>query len=91
MMRWIGAVVLAVTLTFGGSAAIDSAAAQRRGAKAASVEGDRSQRATIRIPALRRSSRMTVLIIMTGRNTYRPYPYLLPAPFPLGFGFGPWW
>ena len=22
---------------------------------------------------------------------YRPYPYLLPAPFPLGIGFGPFW
>jgi hypothetical protein len=23
-------------------------------------------------------------------TTYRPYPYVLPAPFFLGFGFGPW-
>lgn len=22
---------------------------------------------------------------------YRPYPYYAPAPFPLGFGFGPFW
>ena len=22
---------------------------------------------------------------------YRPYPYVLPAPFPFGIGFDPWW
>jgi hypothetical protein len=89
MMRWIGAVVLAFTLMFSGSAAIHSAAAQ------AHVQKSRASKATdptawhrTQRYADRRYDRP---VYYDRPETYRPYPYVLPAPFPFGLGFGPWW
>jgi hypothetical protein len=89
MMRWIGAVVLTVTLAFSGSAAIDSAAAQAVAPKPQAAKAtDLSARHRTQRYADRRYDRP---VYYDRPETYRPYPYLLPAPFPLGFGFGPWW
>ena len=89
MRRWIGVVVLAFTLTFSGSAAIHSAAAQAVMQKPqASKATDPSARHRTQRYADRRYDRP---VYDDRPEYYRPYPYVLPAPFPLGLGFGPWW
>jgi hypothetical protein len=89
MMRWIGAMVLAFTLTFSGSAAIHSAAAQAIVQKPqASKPTDLSARHRTPRYADRRYDRP---VYDDRPEYYRPYPHVLPAPFPLGLGFGPWW
>jgi hypothetical protein len=95
MMKWIGSAMLAVTLVFGGSAAIGSAAATPLQAAApkppASDATDLSARRRIR-PYPRYAHRHYVQPHYYDRpDYYRPYPYVLPVPFFLGFGFGPWW
>jgi hypothetical protein len=89
MMRSIGAVVLAFTLMFGSSAAIHSAAAQAVVQKPQpSKPTDPSARHRTQRYADRRYDRP---VYDDRPEYYRPYPYVLPAPFPLGLGFGPWW
>jgi hypothetical protein len=88
-MRWIGAIVLAFTLMFSGSAAIHSAAAQ------AIVQRPQAPKPTD-LAARHRAQhyadhRYDRLSYDDRPEYYRPYPYVLPAPFPLGVGFGPWW
>jgi hypothetical protein len=95
MTRWIGAAMLAATLMFGGSAAIDTAAAaslqaavQRPGASDATDISARRRVRQYRRYAYRSYDRPYYY----DRPTYyRPYPYAVPVPFFLGFGFGPWW
>jgi hypothetical protein len=94
MTRWIGAAMLAATLMFGGSAAIDTAAAaslqaavQQPGASDAT---DLSARR--RVHDRRYANRSYDRPYYYDRPTYyRPYPYAVPVPFFLGFGFGPLW
>jgi hypothetical protein len=89
MMRSIGAVVLAFTLMFGSSAAIHSAAAQAVVQKPQpSKPTDPSARHRTQRYADRRYDRP---VYDDRPEYYRPYPYVLPAPFPLGLGFGPRW
>ena len=95
MTRWIGAIILALMLMFGGPAAIDSAAAATLGAAAqkpqASDATDLSARRRIRHPA-RYADRPYVQPHYYDRpDYYRPYPYALPVPFFLGFAFSPSW
>jgi hypothetical protein len=95
MTQWIGAAILALTLTFGGSAAINSAAAAPLRTTLqkprASDATDLSARRRIR-PAPRYAYRPYVQPRYYDRpDYYRPYPYALPVPFFLGFGFGPSW
>ena len=94
MRRWTGAAVLALTLMFGGSAAIDPAAAaplqtavqKPQASKTTDISARRYYRHYYRYGY---------------RPYYRPYYYggltitgpirtMRPAPFAFGFGFGPW-
>jgi hypothetical protein len=95
MTKWIGA-ALAVTLMFGGSATIDSAAAATplqaavQKPQASDATGLSARRRVRRYP--RYAYRPYVQPHYYDRpDYYRPYPYVLPVPFFLGFGFGPWW
>jgi len=89
MMKWIGAAILAFTLTFGGSATIDRAAATALQKPQVSKSTDLSarRRAHNRHYAYRRYDRPYYPAYYD-----RPY-YYAPAPFfPfLGLGYGPWW
>jgi hypothetical protein len=94
MTRWIGAAILALTLMLGGSTAINPAAAAPL---PAAVQKPQSLQPTD-LSARRRHRhyrygyRPYSRPYYYGRpDYYRPYPYYEPAPFPLGFGFGPWW
>jgi hypothetical protein len=88
MMRWIGAVVLAFTLMFGGSAAIHSAAAQ---VKAQKPQESKATDLSAQHRTQRYADRRYDHPVYDDRpGYYRPYPYVLPAPFPFGLGFGPW-
>jgi hypothetical protein len=88
MTRWIGAAILAASLTCYGSAAISAAAtapnpdAPKAGDPAAR-HGNSRQVHT----AARPVSQPTYY---DRPNGYRPYPYALPAPFFLGIAFEPW-
>jgi hypothetical protein len=92
MTRWIGASVLALALMFGGSAAIDSAAAAQ-----AALQKPQPRQATD-LSARRRTPHPTRYAYRPQAQPYyndrpayyRPYPYAWPLPFFLGFGFGPW-
>jgi len=87
MTRWIAAAALALTLMFGASAAIDSAAASP------------AQNATHQPQAVDLSARHRVPHYRYSADrpydpTYYDRPtYYAPAPFfPfLGLGYGPWW
>ena len=90
MAKRIGAAILAATLTFGGSVAVNSAAAvpTRTAVQKPQTDGPADLGAR-RIQHHHRS---------IYRQTYRPYyydrpVYYAPAPFfPfLGLGYGPWW
>jgi hypothetical protein len=91
MAKRIGAAILAATLTFGGSVAINSAVAVPSQTVVQKPQtGGRTDLSTRRrIEHHRRA---------IYRQTYRPYyydrpVYYAPAPFfPfLGLGYGPWW
>ena len=89
-MRWIGAALLATApLTFSGAAGNHP---QPRGQwlrkKRARVTDRLSARRRTQHYADRRYDRP---VYEHRPEYYRPYPYVLPAPFPLGLGFGPWW
>jgi hypothetical protein len=93
MTKWIGAAMLALTLTFGGSAAIHSAAAATSdvAARQAAEKTDISARRRIRHPARYAYRAYAPPQYYDRPDYYRPYPYVLPLPFFLGFGFGPLW
>jgi hypothetical protein len=91
MAKRIGAAILAATLTFGGSVAVNSVAAVPSQTVVQKPQtGGRTDLSTRRrIEHHRRA---------IYRQTYRPYyydrpVYYAPAPFfPfLGLGYGPWW
>ena len=95
MTSWIGAAMLALTLMFGGVAAINSAQAAPLRAMLQTPQSsdatDLSARRRIR-PHTNYAYRPYVQPYYYDRpDYYRPYPYALPVPFFLGFGFGPWW
>jgi hypothetical protein len=95
MRTSIAAAVVAVGLALFGPAAIDSAgaAASNAGVHATDVSkasdiGARRHTRHYRHDAYRGYDRP----YYDGRpDYYRPYPYVAPVPFFLGFGFGPWW
>jgi hypothetical protein len=94
MMRWTGAAILAAALMYGGPIAIDPAAAAPLQVAVQKPEipktTDVSARRRIRHPA-RYAGRTDDRFYYYDRpTTYRPYPYVAPVPFFLGFGFGPW-
>jgi len=92
MMRWIGAIVLAFTLTFSGSATIHSAAAQAEVQKPQKPQPSKATDLSARHRTQRYADRRYDRPVYDDRpEYYRPYPYVLPAPFPFGLGFGPWW
>ena len=106
MTKWFGPALLAATLMFGGSAAINpAAAAQSHTAVQKSQAGqatDFSARRYHRHYYYRYGYRRYYRPYYYARPYYyyRPYPYYYapyyaPAPFlfpfALGFGFGPWW
>jgi hypothetical protein len=94
MTKWIGATVLAVTLMFGGSAAISPALAasspaglrEPQASKAADVSARRSIRHHHRY-AYRPYHRRYYPTYYDRPNYYAPAPFF---PF-LGLGYGPWW
>jgi len=95
MTKWIGAAILALTLTLGGSAAINPAAATQLQAAMPKPESlqatDLSARRRYRHYS-RYGHRPYYRPYYYDRPSYyRPYPYYAPAPFTFGFGFGPWW
>jgi hypothetical protein len=94
MTKWIGAAILALTLMLGGSTAINPAAAAPLPAAAQKPQPlqptDLSTRRRYRHD--RYGHRPYSRPYYYARpDYYRPYPYDAPAPFPCGFGFGPWW
>jgi len=94
MTRWIGAAIMAFTLMFAGSTAINSAAAsplqtaapRQRTAEAADFGARRG------VPHQRRYANPRYFGPYYPHYYDRPY-YYAPAPFfPfLGLGYGPWW
>jgi hypothetical protein len=93
MTRWIGTIILGVALMPGGLAAIDPAAA----APSQVVQKSQAGKATD-LSAHRRVRHHARYVYRAYAQPhyedrpdyYRPYPYILPVPFFLGFGFGPW-
>ncbi len=95
MTKWIGAAILALTLMLGGSPAIKPASAAPLPAAVQKPESlqptDLSARRRYR-HYHRYGYRPYYRPYYYARPYYyRPYPYYVPAPFPFGFGFGPWW
>jgi hypothetical protein len=90
MAKRIGAAILAASLTFGGSVAVNSAAAVPSQTAVQKPQTDG--------PADLGARRIQHQYRSIYRQTYRPYyydrpVYYAPAPFfPfLGLGYGPWW
>jgi hypothetical protein len=94
MTRWIGAAILALALMSGVAPAIHSAAAAPLQAAEQKPETSKatnlSARRHARHPAQYADRADDRFYYYDRPTTYRPYPYVLPAPFFLGFGFGPW-
>lgn len=99
MKTLIGAAVIAGALVFAGPAAINSAVAaspQTRGQTAGTsgatdFSAQRYYRRTYGYgyrPHVRPYDPPTYY---ARPSYYRPYPYNVSAPFPLGLGFGPYW
>jgi hypothetical protein len=92
MTRWIGAAGLALVLMCGATAIYPVAAAPLQTAvqkPEMSKASDLSARRRIRHP-IRDADRSDDRLYYYDRpTTYRPYPYVSPVPFFLGFGFGP--
>jgi hypothetical protein len=99
MKRLIAAAAVAGALALAGSAAVNPAAAAPQAKTQASVisgAADFSARRYTRqhyhygySPYVRPYHQP---YYYARPSYYRPYPYYAPAPFPLGFGFGPsWW
>jgi hypothetical protein len=94
MTRWIGAVILGIALMVGGSAAIAPAAATQSRTTVQKPQAgkttDLSARRRIRHPVRYAYPAYAQPHYEDRPDYYRPYPYVLPVPFFLGFGFGPW-
>jgi hypothetical protein len=91
MKARVGAAVLAVSLMAGHVAAIDVAMAaslQAAGQPEASTTTDLGARRHHRRHAFSSVDQPSYYARPT---YYRPYPYQVPVPFFLGFGFGPSW
>jgi hypothetical protein len=94
MTRWIGAVILGAAMMLGGLAAIAPAvAAESRVAVQYPQAGEATDLSARR--RIRHAARYAYPAYIQPRyedrpDYYRPYPYVLPVPFFLGFGFGPW-
>jgi hypothetical protein len=93
MTRRIGAGVLVLAVMFGGSAAINPAVAAQSGLQKPQPRQATDLSARRRTPhPARYADRPQVQPYYYDRpGYYRPYPYALPLPFFLGFGFQPWW
>jgi hypothetical protein len=94
MTRWIGAAVLTLALISGAPAIHPAAAAPLQAAVQKSETGkatDLSARRDARHPAHDADRTNDRFYYYDRPTTYRPYPYVSPVPFFLGFGFGPWW
>ena len=95
MKKWIGAAALAVILMSGGSAAINAAAAEPTHAAVqkpqASDATDLSARRRVRRHIRYADRRYVQPRYYDWPDYYRPYPYAVPVPFFLGFGFGRRW
>jgi hypothetical protein len=91
----IAAATLAVALVLAGPASVQSLAASGSDDKAARADRpatDFSSRRIYRTPRRIYDRAYGPPPTYYGRPVYyRPYPYILPAPFPLGIGFGPYW
>jgi hypothetical protein len=92
MTKRIGVAVLALTLTFGGAAAIDPAVAA-----SSQVTGQKPEMRKATEPRTRHHTRHSTRYAYRRydqpRYLDRPY-YYAPAPnfaLAFGFGFGPWW
>ncbi len=91
MTRSIGAIILGVTLMFGGSVAIDLAAARSYATlqkPQIREAADLSARQRIRHPARYAYRAYAQPHYYDRPDDYRPYPYALPAPFFLGLASG---
>jgi hypothetical protein len=95
MWRWIGVAAVAGALALAGPAAINPAgAASSNGG----IHATHAPEATD-LGARRHARHHTRYAHRPNDRPsyydrpayYRPYPYDVPAPFFLGFGFGPWW
>jgi hypothetical protein len=92
MKRWIGAAILAVPLMLGSTAAINIAVAAPSQTAARQSDAVKATDLGARRHDRRYAHRPVYQPAYYGRPTYyRPYPYELPVPFFLGFGFGPLW
>lgn len=99
MKRLIGVAVVAGAFVLAGSAAVNPAAAAPQAKTQASVISDATDFSARRYYrhhyhyGYRPYVRPYYQPYYYARPSYyRPYPYYAPAPFPLGFGFGPsWW
>ena len=93
MRRWIGPAILALTLMFGNSAAIDSVAATTLQPVVQKLQASEATdlSAQRRLRHHRRYAYRTYVQphYYDRPDYYRPYPYVLPVPFFLGFNFGP--
>jgi hypothetical protein len=94
MTRWFGAAILALALMSGGAPAIDPAAAAPLQTAVQKPEmskaTDLSARRRARHPTRYADHADDRFYYYDRPTTYRPYPYVSPVPFFLGFGFGPW-
>jgi hypothetical protein len=93
MTRWIGAAVLMLGLMCDGASVVHSAAAAPWHAAVQKPEMSKatnlSARRRIRHPAHDADRGDDRFYYYDRPTTYRPYPYISPMPFFLGFGFGP--
>jgi hypothetical protein len=93
MKGWIGAVVLVLALMCSGAIAIRPAAAASSQSAVQKPEmsktSDLSARRRIRHPTYDADRSDDRFYYYDRPTTYRPYPYVSPVPFFLGFGFGP--
>jgi hypothetical protein len=87
----IGAIILGVALMLGGLIAVAPAAESGVAIQKqqAGKTGGLGARRRVRYPARYAGPAYTQPHYEDRPDYYRPYPYLLPAPFFLGFGFGP--
>jgi hypothetical protein len=98
MMKSIGAAMLTLTLMFAGSVAIGAAAIDAASAASQVVPKPHAREASDvgKRHRARRVPRYAYRAVdppayYDRPNYYRSYPYVLPVPFFLGLGFGPWW
>jgi hypothetical protein len=86
MKTLMGAAVTAAVLAFGGPTAVAATPQAKLQMAATSDATDFSARRSYYRPSYRPSP-----YYYARPYYYRPYPYYALAPFPFGFGFGPFW